>query len=251
MGEGLNGYQRAIGFDRKIRLGWLDATAQWAAHGMSATEVRSELDRLLEGEVPGEAARKKTKSVLLRTWLLTPEHLQPLRNEALALLTERSRSDRLPLHWGMVCVNYPVVWEVASVVGRLLGLQGTISQVQLRRRIVETYGERSTLDRASQRIMRSFVDWGVLKEAPEKGIYIAAPASPVSDESLTIWLVEAVLRTTNSELGVLSSVLGSPALFPFVIQRMPVRILEQSPRLEIHRQNRDEDLVALQVGKRM
>ncbi len=247
----MHGFQRAIGFDRKIRLGWLDATAQWAADGMSATEIRSKLDQLLEGEVSGEAARKKTKGVLLRTWLLMPEELRPLRNEGLALLSDRSRSDRLPLHWGMVCANYPVVWEVASVVGRLLILQGTVSLAQLRRRIVETYGERSTLVRASQRIMRSFVDWGVLVEAPEKGIYIAAPARPVSDERLTVWLVEAVLRTTGSELGVLNSVLGSPALFPFVIERLPARIFEHSSRLELHRQNRDEDLVVLHIEKRV
>lgn len=182
-----------------------------------------------------------------REGLLDPREL----GEARGRQVDEAGLQRAPLHWGMVCANYPVVWEVALVVGRLLGLQGTISLAQSRRRIVETYGERSTLVRASQRIMRSFVDWGVLKEAPEKGIYIAAPASPVSDESLTIWLVEAVLRATNSELGVLSSVLGSPALFPFLIERLPGRMLEQSPRLELHRQNRNEDLVALQAGKRV
>lgn len=245
----MNGSQRAIGFDRKIRLGWLDAAAEWTAQGMSAAEIRSKLDLLLEGEVTGEAARKKTKGVLLRTWFLVPEDLRPLRDEAIALLAGRESPDRLTLHWGMVCANYPVVWEVASVVGRLLSLQGSVSLAQLRRRIVETYGERSTLIRASQRIIRSFVDWGVLVETQEKGVYIPGPSRPVSDEKLTVWLVEAVLRTTGSELGVLTAVLGSPALFPFKIERFPARLLEQSPRLELYRQNRDEDLVALHSGK--
>lgn len=245
----MNGSQRAIGFDRKIRLGWLDAAAEWTAQGMPAAEIRSKLDLLLEGEVAGEAARKKTKGVLLRTWLLVPEDLRPLRDEALVLLAERPGPDRLTLHWGMVCANYPVVWEVASVVGRLLSLQGNVSLAQLRRRIVETYGERSTLIRASQRIIRSFVDWEVLIETQEKGVYLPAPARPVSDEKLMVWLVEAVLRTTGSELGVLTSVLGSSALFPFRIERFPAQLLEQSSRLDLYRQNRDEDLVALHGGK--
>lgn len=245
----MNGSQRAIGFDRKIRLRWLDATAEWTAQGMPAAELRSKLDLLLEGEVTGEAARKKTKSVLLRTWLLVPDDLRPLRDEGLAFLTGRSGPDRLLLHWGMVCVNYPVVWEVASVVGRLLSLQGNVSLAQLRRRAVEAYGERSTLIRASQRIIRSFVDWGVLIETQDTGVYLPAPARPVSDEKLTVWLVEAVLRTTGSELGVLTSMLGAPALFPFKIERFPTQLLEQNSRLELYHQNRDEDLVALQSGR--
>lgn len=243
----MNGSQRAIGFDRKIRLGWLDATAEWTARDMPVAEIRSKLDLLLEGEVTGAAARKKTKSVLLRTWLLVPEDLRTLRDEGLALLVERTGPDRLPLHWGMACANYPVVWEVASVVGRLLRLQGSVSLAQLRRRTVETYGERSTLIRASQRILRSFVDWGVLVEARENGVYLPAPARPIPDEKLAVWLVEAALRTTGSELGVLSDVLEAPALFPFRIGRLPARVLEVS-RLELHRQGRDEDLVALHGG---
>jgi hypothetical protein len=215
-----------------------------------AAEIRSKLDLLLEGEVTGEAARKKTKGVLLRTWLLVPEDLRPLRDESLALLTECSGPDKLLLHSGMICANYPVVWEVASVVGRLLSLQENVSLAQLRSRAVETYGERSTLIRASQRILRSFVDWGELVEAQDKGIYLPAPARQISDDKLTLWLVEAVLRTTGSELGVLMSVLGAPALFPFRIEPFPAQLLEQSSRLELYRQNRDEDLVALHSSRR-
>ncbi len=246
----MNGSQRAIGFDRKVRLGWLDATAEWTARGIPLGEIRSKLDLLLEGEVEGEAARKKTKSVLLRSWLLVPEDLRPLRDEGLALLAERSGRDRLPLHWGMVCANYPVVWEVASVVGRLLRLQDNVSLAQLRRRVVETYGERSTLIRASQRILRSFSDWGVLIEAQEKGAYLPAPAHPVTDEKLATWLVEAALHTTGSGLGVLPVVLGAPALFPFKIGRLSTRVLEENSRLKLYHQGRDEDLVALHGGKR-
>ncbi len=246
----MNGSQRAIGFDRKIRLGWLDATAEWAARSIPVKEIRSKLDLLVEGEVTGEAARKKTKSVLLRTWLLVPEELRPLRDEGLALLAERSGPDRLPLHWGMVCANYPAVWEVASVVGRLLRLQGSVSLAQLRRRVVETYGDRSTLIRASQRIMRSFVDWGVLVETQEKGIFLPAPAHPVMDKKLAVWMVEAALHTTGSGLGVLPVVLEAPALFPFRIGRLPTRVLEENSRLELYHQGRDEDLVALHGGKR-
>ena len=32
--------RRIIGFDRKIRLSWLDATAEWIAQGLSVAQIR-------------------------------------------------------------------------------------------------------------------------------------------------------------------------------------------------------------------
>ena len=32
---------KIIGFDRKIRLSWLDATADWAAQGLSAAAIQN------------------------------------------------------------------------------------------------------------------------------------------------------------------------------------------------------------------
>jgi hypothetical protein len=38
---------RGVGFDRKIRLAWLEAVAEWTASGMPEAEIRAKLDRLL------------------------------------------------------------------------------------------------------------------------------------------------------------------------------------------------------------
>ena len=92
---------RIVGFDRKIQLSWLDATAEWAAQGLCVTDIRTRLEQLLEGKVAGSgshSARGKTITVLLHIWVLVPEALVPLRNDGLALLRERSGRGRLPLH---------------------------------------------------------------------------------------------------------------------------------------------------------
>jgi len=64
--------RKPIGFDRKIQLGWLDATAGWAAEGLSPREIRNRLDEVLAGKVAGSgshSARGKTKTVLLHICL--------------------------------------------------------------------------------------------------------------------------------------------------------------------------------------
>jgi hypothetical protein len=162
-------------------------------------------------------------------------------------MAERSYGERLALHWGMVCTNYPVVWETASVIGRLLRLQERISVGQIKRRLVEAHGERSTIIRASQRIVRSFADWGVLRETKEKGEYLASEKSIIEDIETTAWLLEASLISSGSKMRVLPAIVASPALFPFYISRPDERLLRQSSRLEFYRQGRNEDLVSLRT----
>jgi hypothetical protein len=237
---------RGVGFDRKIRLAWLEAVAGWTASGMPEAEIRAKLDLLLEGEVTGKEARKKTKTVLLRTWLLPSERLYELRNQGLSLLIRTNDSERLALHWGMVCSNHPVVWETASVVGRLLRLQGEASVSQVRARVEDIYGERSTVVRASQRILRSFADWKVLEEMPERGVYRAGDIQRLEDPGIIAWLIEASLLSSGQETRALPTLLNSPSLFPFDISLSGREFSNSNSRLALYSQGRNEALVSLQ-----
>ena len=118
---------KLVGFDRKIHLSWLDATADWASQGLPAAEIRKRLDRLLDGQVAGigsHSARGKTMTVLMHVWVLVPDTLVPLRDDGLLLLRDRGEDSRLPLHWGMCLAGYPFFRDVAATTGRLLSLQG-------------------------------------------------------------------------------------------------------------------------------
>lgn len=237
---------RGVGFDRKIRMAWLEAVAEWTASGMPDAEIRAKLDLLLEGEVKGREARKKTKTVLLRTWLLPSEALRALRDQGLSLLARTEDSERLALHWGMVCASHQVVWETAAVIGRLLRLQSEASLAQVRARIVETYGERSTVVRASQRILRSFADWKVLEEMPERGVYRAGRIQRLEDPEVIAWLIEASLLSSGQEARVLPTLLASPSLFAFDIVLSGKEFLDSNSRIALYRQGRSEELVSLQ-----
>ncbi len=236
---------RGVGFDRKIRLAWLEAVAGWTASGMPDAEIRAKLDLLLEGEVTGKEARKKTKTVLLRTWLLPSERLRALRDHGLSLLSRTSGSERLALHWGLVCANHPIVWETASLVGRLLRLQDEASLSQVRARIVETYGERSTVVRACQRILRSFSDWEVLEEMSEGGAYRVSGAQRLEDPEVIAWLIEASLLSSGQETRVLPTLLSSPSLFPFDVSLAGKDFPDNNSRIALYRQGRNEELVSL------
>src|SRR5207245_7329917 len=67
--------------------------------------------------------------------------------------------------------DLPFFTMVAESTGRLIRLQGTVVQEQVLRRIRDQIGERETVTRAAQRVLRSFADWAVLDYVEEPGIY--------------------------------------------------------------------------------
>ena len=238
--------KKLIGFDRKIELEWLDATAEWAAEGLPPDEIRGHLDSFLAEHVAGEgphSAKGKTKTVLVHIWVRVPDRLIPLRNRGLALLQTLPASARLALHWGMSIATYPFFHEVAATTGRLLNVQGNAPMAQVMRRTIESWGQRSTLSRAVARVLRSFVEWGALLETHDRGVFAPAPkASTGGYEGVGVWLAEACLSATESAMLPFRQLVANPALFPFSI-RFTARDLRRSPSLEVIRQGLNEDYV--------
>jgi hypothetical protein len=240
--------KRSVGFDRKILLPWIDAVADWMAAGESNKSIREKLDLLLEGKVAGDgsgSAKGKTITVLSHVWVSVPDRLKPLRDEGLALLRHQSGASRLALHWGMCLATYPFFKAVADTVGRLLRLQGVAGAAQVRRRVQEQFGERQIVARGLQHVLRTFVEWGVLQDTTEKGVYRSGAVMSVNDPNLSAWLIEAILTAGGTEASVFQSIVRSPALFPFEPLTFNVSHLNRSERLEYFRQGLDEDVVML------
>ena len=141
----------------------------------------------------------------------------------------------------MCMAVYPFFGTVAEATGRLLHLQGTAAAAQVHRRVREQLGERETVSRAARRILRAFVDWGVLVETVEKGLYRGASKQSVQDVQLLIWTIKAILIAKGNRPQTLFAALRGPHLFPFDIEPPPIRDLEDCPAIEItwHGLNQD------------
>ena len=240
-----------IGFSQRVRLEWFERTANLIVAGNEKPAIMEGLQELLRDKVSvgGQAVRgnrEKIITILLKTWLTVPGGLEPLRDGGLELFKRAQRVDHLALHWGMVSAVYPFWAGVAGQTGRLLRLQGTAGAAHVQRRVREQYGERDTVSRAARRVLRSFVDWDVLRESGVKGVY--EPASPmvVDDRNLSAWLIEAVLVSGVNGPTTLKSLTDSTALFPFRLPRLSAgELVGSSKRLDVITHNLDEELVVL------
>ena len=237
-----------VGFSQRIQLDWLEFTAGLLLAGSTRGKIFAALDDFLQdklsvGSNTKSTNRRKAISILLRIWVSVPESLEPLRNEGLEHLRRLPTHEHLPVHWGMTMAVYPFFGVVAETVGRLLRLQGSFAAAQAQRRIRAQLGERETVSRAARRVLRCFVDWGVLQDTREKGVYQTASVRLVEDKKLVAWLIEAALVASNSDSGSLKAFAQTPALFPFAIGQIDLTDLEGNERLELFRQGLDENMV--------
>ena len=245
--------QAVIGFDRRLKLEWLDhAAAIRVAHDVP-TDVRNALDTYLQTRVAGDAkggARSKTRSVLMRTWALPRIETRELFTSALQLWPHVPVSQRIALHWGLLIANYPFFFDTTTHTGRLLRLQDTVELSQATRRITETWGQRTTVPRAVQRIVRSLVDWKALAQAKERGAFTKS-ANPidVTSRDLSRWLVEAVVVASRGKSHSAELAMQHPALFPFVTH-VTLSELSTSELVEVVRHGLNESVVVLRPTPR-
>ena len=187
-----------VGFSQRIQLDWLEYTTNLVLAGCSTDEIVAALkehlkERLSIGNNPKRGNRDKAITILTKVWVTVPKELQPLRDKGLELLQRLQASDRILVHWCMCIAVYPFFGTVADATGRLLRLQGTTAAAQVQRRVREQLGERETVSRAARRVLRAFIDWDVLLETSEKGIYRGAAKHTVEDVPLSVWAMKAIL----------------------------------------------------------
>lgn len=239
-----------IRLDRRLDLEWLDAVAAQVAAGYEVAATRAKLFGLLEGKVAGGkkwgTACHKTVGVLSGAWAEVPAELIPLRDRAVRILPSLSPRERMGLHWAMLLAGYRFFGDVAENTGRLLALQGSLALSQLTRRMRETWGDRSTLDRATQRVVRSMVEWGALADTEERGVYARAAHPIAARGALALILIEALLLHAGKAISI-RQFSDHPALFPFEV-RLRSHDLRRSARFEVHRQGLDVDVVGLGTG---
>jgi hypothetical protein len=233
-----------VGFDRKIKREWLDAIADHAAQDTDPVRLRQFLHGLLAKDHPGSEARGKTITVLMRVWALVPEGHRSLRQEAFGLLQTVPAADRLLLHWGMLELAYPLFRDTATAIGRLSKLQEEFTLAQIERRLVDTWGQRSTVKRAFQRIVRSMVEWHVLADAKTPGHFVITTTLSTRCKPLQLWFLKASHVAVDGEMVEAGQLLAMPSSFPF---KLSVRMadLRRCKEFEVHRQGVDLDLVSV------
>jgi len=228
-----------IGFGQQVRLKWLERTANLVLAGYDEASIKEILR--------GWLGQERAVSTLMRIWVRPPRHLHSLHRGGLELLSRLPSEEHIAVHWGMTMAVYPFWGAVATYVGRLLRLQGTVAADLVKRRAHEQYGERDTVSKGARQVLRSFVDWGVLKEV-ETDVYAPGLSLPITHLETAAWLIEALLYAHESRSMLLEAAVNSPVLFPFRLSYdLKERLTSISGRIEATRIGFDHHVVELRT----
>jgi hypothetical protein len=239
-----------IGYNRTVRLRWLDQVVDLILTGKDDEQIHHSLsdmlrDQLSVSSTAKRGSREKTITLLVKTWLRVPARLVAFRDEGLQLFKSATKGDRLALHWGMTMAAYPFWRSVADTTGRLFRLQGTASASQVQRRVKEVYGEREVVSRSARYVLRAFADWGVIQDIKPQGTYVASPLVRVEKPSLVVWLLEGALHGGVTSSADWRALLQTPALFPFQLQAVRSDLMARSGRIEVLRNSVGDELMIL------
>ena len=238
--------ETTIGFRRNIYLEWLNAAAAFSTQTADAREIRARLEPIVEQTVKRADNRRQAIDIVINIWIKTGERYPALRNEAVALFAEAEvPSDRLWLHYGLTLLYYRFFRMAAITIGQISRYADDVTPAEVKKRIFAELGELGAADKATERVVFSLRNWGVLVDGERHSAYKPLrQALNASKSTIQQWLLAAALAAHPAEELPFSDLVRLPELFPF---RFTVGVddLRCSRRFEVHRQGSGWDMVQL------
>lgn len=238
---------RKIGVKAALRLEWLEYTRKLVNSGLDYDDIRAHLhtyldDKKDDGTIAkrGDESRNKAVGMLMNTWCSKNNVISGLRKK---IINNDDTSSLILPHWMMMTCAYPFWLDVAAFVGRLLSIQETINKNMVLTRVSETYGERSAVKRSAQRVIQSFISWGLLEEN-EKNYYKQAKKI-ILNELETVWMIETLLLVDDEKVSYLQAV-KSPVFFPFQLANIDAsKIVFLSNLVELSTYSNDQQYFSI------
>ena len=200
-----------VGLSRNINLDWLNAAAECQMAGMPKEEAQTRLEALIAQTIQSKDNIRKSRTILLNLWYDNQPWIQNTCTEAMRGV---SIMERVPIHWALLLAQYPVFYDLCAIMGNLFDYRDEISLQQIKARIYEKWGARTTLEHSLPKNLKTLRDIGVISPGAGIGMY-RTNHFIIEDQKTTFALVDAILQNEAREYMTWEEIIHHPALFPF------------------------------------
>ncbi len=153
---------KMVGLSRNLKLQWLNKAVELASSDLTEQEIKDQLNEYLSFEISSPTNIRKTREILMNIWVYESEINGKLREEAISIIRDMPEY-ALEIHWCMMMATYPVFVDMCKLIGRLSEFQDEITLSQIKQKLYDEWGERTTLYHSIDKLISTLKELSVLK----------------------------------------------------------------------------------------
>lgn len=203
---------KMVGLNVSLKMGWMKKAVDLLNQGLIEEEYRNVLKEHLSFEIDSPTNLRKAKDNLTFIWYKDSEDFADLQREGRQLVQKYPECIE-PIGWCMIPMAYPVFHDLAKLMGKMFEFQDTIATGQIRQKMFDEWGERSTLDYSVGKVIAAMRSLNTVS-SPQTGKY-QVNYIPVSNEEIVSFLLRVAMKLDGRSYYSFSSLTELPFLFPF------------------------------------
>lgn len=204
---------KVIGMSRNINFEWLNEVANLVLAEKSEIEIKESLNEYLSFSINSPTNLRKTREILMNIWVRTEEKDIKVKKLALEIFNTNKSSNKLVAHWCMMLLSYPVFGDIVTVIGKMADKQFDITTAQVKTRMFDVWGERSTLYHSIDKNIKTLKDIGTL-ETIKTGLY-KVESFNIEDERAVTLIIATLLILRDKLYMRLEELENSYEFYPF------------------------------------
>jgi hypothetical protein len=204
--------KKTVGFLRAIKFAWLDRTVELVLENKTNEEIRKELNDYLSFEIKSPTTIRKTRDILVNTWVNPSCAFDDIKQEALKIYP-KTNSDRTALQYCVLLLTFSVIADLCGLIGKLSTIQDTFTTAWIKEKLYDLWGQRDTIDDSLKYILQSLKEFGVIKSL-KIGTYHIKKYS-ITDTATIRVILMTILRLQGKAYYELSELSTVPFMFPF------------------------------------
>ena len=203
---------KMVGLSRNLKLPWLNEVVRLYAEGLDDNQIKEKLNEYLSFEIGSPTVFRKTREILMNIWVYENDYTAALRDEALRLF-QKDSDYALPVHWCMMLSAYPVFQDMCRLIGKIGEFEETITTKQIKQKLFDEWGERSTLYHSSDKLISTLKALEAL-DSKKTGVY-SIKKHEFSKPEIVNFLLYAMMKIDDAGYYSLLDLENSVYLFPF------------------------------------
>jgi hypothetical protein len=204
---------KAIGLSRKIKLQWLNKAVDLLGENLTEGEYKAKMNEYLSFEIESPIVLRKTREILMKLWFYEDNtDIVGIRKDALELINKYSVYE-VAIHWCMFLTVYPVFVDLCKLMGRIAEFHEVISLSQLKQKLYDEWGERSTLYHSTDKIIATIKELGVISTFKPGNYTIIKHTVTTSD--VVNFMVRVAMKVDRNSYYSFADLNAFNVLYPF------------------------------------